>query len=85
MQVVVLIWQKEGCRSQATLDLVKTILANAAGVAGHELMQQMGQMGLAQDCWKAANDTALASGLLLGLQAHQHCSIDQLQAQWAHQ
>lgn len=86
MQVVVLLWQKDGCSSQATLGLLRTILADAAGVAGHEVIWQLGVLNLVPEhSYKSARDTALASSLLSGRQAHHHCGIDQLQAQWAHQ
>ncbi|KAK9835774.1 hypothetical protein WJX74_007629 [Apatococcus lobatus] len=85
LQIVILIWQKEGHRSQVTLDLFQAIIADAAILAGHELSSQQGLANLQQHSWKTARDTAVASSLLSGLQAHQHCGIDQLQAQWAHQ
>ena len=84
-QAVVLIWQQGGRRSKASWELFQTILADAACIAGHELSLQHGLLSWADHVWKAAKDTALASSLLLGLQAHQYCSIDQLQAHWAHQ
>ncbi len=84
MQVAVICWHPDGPSSQVGLELLKTIINNASRLVGHEVRPQLSKLGCPLPSL-AVDDTQLAGSLILGHHMHQRCSLDQLQAKWAHQ